>query len=116
MFHHPSPHGYPIETKPSGRRPVKSSRIELRATEDDRVLLDRAATALGTDRSSFLLAQGCLAAQRVLADRQHFLLDAAAQQEWERINSRPARNLPGLTRLLERPSPFAQPAADQSQP
>ena len=31
-----------------------------------------------------------LAAQRVLADRQHFLLDANAQQEWERINSRPA--------------------------
>jgi len=42
-------------------RPVKTSRIELRATEDDRVLLDRAATALGTDRISFLLAQGRLA-------------------------------------------------------
>jgi uncharacterized protein (DUF1778 family) len=99
--------------KPPGRRPAKTSRIELRATEDDRDLLDRAATALGTDRSSFLLAQGRLAAQRVLADRQHFVLDEGAQQEWERINSRPARSLPGLTRLLERPSPFAQPTADQ---
>lgn len=38
--------------KPQGM----NSRIELRATEDDRDLLDRAATALGTDRSSFLLA------------------------------------------------------------
>lgn len=103
-------------TKPSGRRPAKTSRIELRATEDDRNLLDRAATVLGTDRSSFLLAQGRLAAQRVLADRQHFLLDARAQQEWERINSRSARSLPGLTRLLERPSPFAQPAVGQPQP
>lgn len=36
----------------------------------------------------------------MLADRQHVLLDADAQQEWERINSRPARSLPGLTRLL----------------
>ena len=44
-------------TKPPGHRPAKTSRIELRATEDDRDLLDRAATALGTDRSSFLLAQ-----------------------------------------------------------
>ncbi|WP_259721007.1 DUF1778 domain-containing protein [Synechococcus sp. CS-1328] len=102
-------------TKPQGHRPAKTSRIELRATEDDRALLDWAATALGTHRSSFLLSQGRLAAQRVLADRQHFLLDADAQQEWERINSRPARNLLGLTRLLERPSPFAQPAADQPQ-
>jgi len=42
----------------------------------------------------------------VLADREHFVLDAAAQQEWERINSCPARVLPGLKRLLERPSPF----------
>jgi uncharacterized protein (DUF1778 family) len=103
-------------TKPQGHRPAKTSRIELRATEDDRDLLDRAAAALGTDRSSFLLAQGRLAAQRVLADRQHFLLDEGAQQEWERINSRPVRSLPGLTRLLERPSPFAQSAADQPQP
>ena len=102
-------------TKPQGHRPAKTSRIELRATEDDRDLLDRAAAALGTDRSSFLLAQGRLAAQRVLADRQHFLLDADAQQEWERINSRPARNLPGLARLLERPSPFATPEVDQPQ-
>jgi uncharacterized protein (DUF1778 family) len=94
--------------KPPGQRPAKTSRIELRATEDDRVLLDRAATVLGTDRSSFLLAQGRLAAQRVLADRQHFLLDADAQQEWDRINKRAARSLPGLSRLLERPSPFAQ--------
>jgi uncharacterized protein (DUF1778 family) len=89
-----------------GSGPAKTSRIELRASEDDRDLLDRAAAALGTDRSSFLLAQGRLAAQRVLADREHFQLDAAAQQEWERINSRPARSLPGLVRLLERPSPF----------
>ena len=101
--------------KPQAPRPAKTSRIELRATEDDRDLLDRAAAALGTDRSSFLLAQGRLAAQRVLADREHFVLDANAQQEWERINSRPARSLPDLTRLLERPSPFTQPAVDQPQ-
>lgn len=94
---------------PQAHRPAKTSRIELRATEADRDLLDRAAASLGTDRSSFLLSQGRLAAQRVLADRQHFLLDAEAQQEWERINSRPARSLPGLARLLEKPSPFAQP-------
>jgi uncharacterized protein (DUF1778 family) len=102
-------------TKPQGHRPAKTSRIELRATEGDRDLLDRAAAALGTDRSSFLLAQGRLAAQRVLADREQFVLDAAAQLEWERINNRPARSLPGLERLLERPSPFLAPAADQPQ-
>ena len=64
--------------------------MALRATEDERDLL----------------AQGRLAALRVLADREQFVLDADGQKEWERINSRPARNLPGLARLLQRPSPF----------
>jgi uncharacterized protein (DUF1778 family) len=99
--------------KPQGLRPAKTSRIELRATEDDRDLLDRAAAVLATVRSSFWLSVGRVAAQRVLADREQFVLDTGAQQEWERINSRPARSLPGLARLLERPSPFATPAADQ---
>ena len=51
----------------------------------------------------------------MLADREQFVLDADAQQEWERINSRPALSLPGLERLLERPSPFVSPAADHPQ-
>ena len=66
-------------TKPQGHRPAKTSRIELRATEDDRDLLDRAAAALGTDRSSFLLSQGRLAAQRVLARPSPFVPPAADQ-------------------------------------
>ena len=90
--------------RPEGRS--KTSRIELRATLEDRDLLDSAAAALGLDRSAFVLTQGRLAAQRVLADRDQFRLDASGQQEWERINSAPARTLPGLARLLVRPSPF----------
>lgn len=92
----------------------KTSRIELRATPEDRELMDRAAAALGTDRSSFMLASARAAAERVLADRQHFLLDPAAQEEWERINDRPARPLPGLARLMERPSPFRDPEGHES--
>jgi uncharacterized protein (DUF1778 family) len=93
---------------------AKTSRIELRATPEDRELVDRAAALLGTDRSSFILASVRAAAERVLADRQHFLLNPAAQQEWERINERPARTLPGLVRLMERPSPFRGPARHES--
>ncbi|MEB3362500.1 MAG: DUF1778 domain-containing protein [Synechococcaceae cyanobacterium] len=108
--------------KPQGHRPAKTGRIELRATEDDRNLLDRAAAALGTDRSSFLLSQGRLAAQRVLADREQFVLDADAQQEWERINSRPSRSLSGLARLpgaalaLPHPSGGSAPGMSRTQP
>ena len=88
------------------KQPVKTSRIELRASEADRELLDRAAAAIGTDRSSFLLNQGRLAAQRVLANREQFVLDQRGLEEWEHINNRPARELPGLIRLLQRSTPF----------
>jgi uncharacterized protein (DUF1778 family) len=52
------------------------------------------------------LNQGRLAAQRVLANREQFVLDQRGLEEWERINNRPARELPGLIRLLQRPTPF----------
>ena len=85
---------------------VKSTRIELRATRDDRELIDRAAAALGLDRSAFVLSQGLLAAQRVLADRGQFVLNPEALSDWERINAAPPQVLPGLARLQQRPSPF----------
>jgi len=108
-----------VVTKPSevNNRPAKTSRIELRTTAADRDLIDRAAEAAGTDRSSFVLDAVRLAAQRLLADRTTFVLDADAHQEWERINDGPARPLPGLARLLQRPSPFQQqPEPDPASP
>ena len=93
---------------------VKSTRIELRATRDDRELIDRAAAALGLDRSAFVLSQGLLAAQRVLADRGQFVLNPEALSDWERINAAPPQVLPGLVRLQQRPSPFG-PAVKDSQ-
>jgi len=93
---------------------VKSTRIELRATRDDRELIDRAAAALGLDRSAFVLSQGLLAAQRVLADRGQFVLNPEALSDWERINAAPPQVLSGLARLQQRPSPFG-PAVEDSQ-
>jgi hypothetical protein len=42
-----------VSVTPPSSRPLKASRIELRVSQKDRDLLDRAAAALGTDRSSF---------------------------------------------------------------
>jgi uncharacterized protein (DUF1778 family) len=93
--------------KPQGHRPTNTTRIELRATEADCDHLDRSDVALGTDRSSFRLNQGRLAATQLLTDRELFIFDVSGKLEWERINNRPARRLPGLARLLQRPSPFS---------
>jgi len=64
--------------------------------------------ALGTDVSSFVVREVVSAAREVLADRSQFALSPEAQAEWERVNRRPAKDLPGLRRLMQRPSPFSE--------
>ena len=86
----------------------RSRRLELRTTPDERDLIDRAAAITGTDLTEFVVANAVDAARRVLADRDQFKLDAGALAEWETVNARRARELPGLRRLMRRPSPFAE--------
>ena len=91
-------------SKAEARR--RSSRMELRTTPEERDLIDRAVKAAGTDLTDFVVTNSLVAARRVLADRDRFTLDPKAQAAWEKINSRPARDLPGLRRLMKRSSPF----------
>ena len=60
----------------------------------------------GTDLTEFVVSNLTVAARRVLADRSEFVLDAEAVEAWEAVNRRRSRDLPGLGRLMERPSPF----------
>ena len=86
---------------------IRSERLEVRTTPDDRALIDRAAAVSDMDLTEFVVANLTVAARRVLADRTEFALDADAHQAWETINHRRARVLAGLRELLARPSPFA---------
>lgn len=84
----------------------RSERLEVRTTPEDRALIDSAVAASQTDLTEFVVTNLTIAARRVLADRSAFVLDADAQQAWEKINRRQARDLPGLRELMQRPSPF----------
>ena len=86
----------------------RNRRIELRATDEERALIDRAVAASGTDRTDFIITHASDAARRVLADRQIFQLDVSALQAWEELNALPARELPGLAALFRRATPFAE--------
>jgi uncharacterized protein (DUF1778 family) len=85
---------------------ARGERIEFRTTPQVRRLVERAVEASGSNLTDFAEASLVLAAQRVMADRTHFVLSEEAAREWDAINDRPARELPGLRRLMERPSPF----------
>lgn len=86
----------------------RSRRLELRTTPEERSLLDRAVAVTGAGLTEFVVDHACDAARRVLADRQLFTLDEDTLLAWEALNERPARDLPGLRRLMQRPSPFAR--------
>ncbi|WP_322769540.1 DUF1778 domain-containing protein [Frankia sp. Cr1] len=85
---------------------TRDRRLEVRTTAEERVLIDRAAEAAGTDLTSFVVSHLTDAARRVLADRDRFTLPPEAAAEWERVNRRPAEELVGLRQLMQRPSPF----------
>jgi uncharacterized protein (DUF1778 family) len=55
-----------------------------------------------------VITHACIAAQRVLANRNVFELDDKAIAAWESLNSRRPRDLAGLPRLIEHPSPFSE--------
>ena len=86
----------------------RSRRMDLRTTQEERELIERAVAATGTDLTEFVVSHAYDAARRVLADRDRFELDAAALDAWEAVNARPARELPGLAKLMQRRSPFSE--------
>ena len=84
----------------------RSQRIEVKATPEDRALIDRAVTGAGTSVTAFVLSSVTTAARQVLADRTEFVLSPETADAWDAITERPARDLPGHRELMRRPSPF----------
>jgi uncharacterized protein (DUF1778 family) len=82
--------------------------MDLRTTTAERELIDRAVLVSGTGLTEFVITHATDAARRVLADRETFDLDPAARKRWDDVNARPARDLPGLRRLMQRPTPFTE--------
>ncbi len=85
---------------------LRSERLEVRTTKDERSLIDRAVAEQGTDLTDLVISNLTVAARRVLADRTEFQLDEEAAEAWDAVNRRRGRELLGLRRLMERPSPF----------
>jgi uncharacterized protein (DUF1778 family) len=84
----------------------RTDRIEFRTTADTRRLLEEACEASGSNLTQFAEQSLIASARRVLADRNQFTLDRDALDAWESVNEAPARDLPSLRELFDRPSPF----------
>ncbi len=84
----------------------RRSLINLRVTPSDRDLIDRAAAALGKNRSEFMMEASRQAAEDALLDRMAFRLDAAQFGAFmAQLDAPPAPN-DGLRKLLATPAPW----------
>ena len=80
--------------------------INLRASRKQKVLIDRAAGALGRSRSDFMLETACREAETVLLDRRYFALSEEAFKRFTAMLDKPPLSNPKLRRLLEIKAPW----------
>jgi len=92
-------------TRTKERQPRDVS-INLRANQRQRALIDRAAEALGKNRSDFMLEAACREADAVLLDRRFFLLDDKAYRRFIAALDKPPAENPRLRRLLASKAPW----------
>jgi uncharacterized protein (DUF1778 family) len=90
----------------AANRTARDVNINLRASRKQRSLIDRAAQALGKNRSDFMLEASCREAESVLLDRRYFALDAETFKEFTAMLDSPPATNPRLRWLLAEKAPW----------
>jgi uncharacterized protein (DUF1778 family) len=85
---------------------ARSTVINLRADKSRRALIDRAAEAVGKNRSEFMLDAATREATMVLLDRCFFPLDSRAFRQFAAALDAPPADNPRLRNLLAKQAPW----------
>ena len=80
--------------------------INLRASAEQKALIDRATAKLGKTRTEFMLESARKAAVNTLLDQRIFLLDDAAYEKFTACLDAPARPTKALGKLLTTSAPW----------
>ncbi len=89
-------------------RKNRDKNINLRASQTQKALIDRAADALGRNRSDFMLETACREAEAVLLDRRYFALPSEEFKRFAAMLDKPPANNASLRRLLRTTAPWEQ--------
>jgi uncharacterized protein (DUF1778 family) len=87
-------------------RKLRAENINLRVTRNQKALIDRAASALGRNRSDFMLDAACQEAESVLLDRRYFVLSEDEFKHFTDLLDKPPASNPRLARLLRTKAPW----------
>lgn len=95
-----------MPTTAAKTRNTRDEVINLRASQRQKALIDRAADALGRNRSDFMLETACREAEAVLLDRRYFALPAEDFKRFTALLDKPPVSNPRLARLLKTKAPW----------
>lgn len=85
---------------------ARGETINLRVSRRQKALIDRAAQALGRNRSDFMLEAACREAEDVLLDRRYFVLPEEEFKRFVAMLDKPPTSNPRLARLLRTKAPW----------
>jgi len=85
---------------------TRDQAINIRATQRERDLIDRAALVIGKSRSDFMLETACRAAENILLDRTYFVLDTERFDRLAELLENPPEPPEGLRAFLAHKAPW----------
>lgn len=95
-----------MPTTTARNRTPREAVINLRASQRQKSLIDRAAAIVGRNRSDFMLESACREAESVLLDRRYFDLPADAFRKFTAMLDKPPADNAKLRALLRGKAPW----------
>ena len=87
---------------------TRGKTINLRTSQKQKMLIDRAAAALGRSRSDFMLETACREAESVLLDQRYFALSDDQFKRFAAALDQPPTPNAKLQRLLNAKAPWSR--------
>lgn len=83
------------------RKPVRDKQINIRATDEERAVIDYAASLVNKNRTDFILERAVNEARNIILDQKVFILDDARYQAFIEQLEAPVQNTEGRQRLMD---------------
>ncbi|WP_256874435.1 MULTISPECIES: DUF1778 domain-containing protein [unclassified Nostoc] len=100
-------HGrYPMLARSKMDNLGRNQVINIRVQEQQRDLIDNAASILGKNRSDFMLEVACREAEKVICNKTFFALDEERYQKFLAILDSPPKTNEEIRKLLTAKSPW----------
>lgn len=83
------------------RKPIRDKQINVRATDEERAIIDYAASLVNKNRTDFIIERAVLEAQNIILDQRVFILDDSRYQAFIQQLEAPVQNVEGRQRLMD---------------